>query len=503
MTNTRVRADFATNMRDRLTNVIKSLDARDIDTALRAAKWVSRMIRERNVLNVEIADYIDVAVDILEQDPRYINEPKAYLQEAINLTYAKEARMRRLVNKRADALSGPAAPTERNPSSFNRACPVCGWESQETIEGCSTKFAKCPKCGSDFDQQPFVINTQPAELELLTPRVGKEKTMNKAAQAVKTNVDTSAIVQMLLNQGIDPEDAQKAADMIANNQKQKQQGQPTQPQSPMTPMTPMQPVGSKLSDILKKMALGDEPGRITFGPGYEPPRLAEADEDKEIDLFDADEDEEDEEKEDEESEEITSEEMHELGEKIGINWEEVEFTADALLEGYKHELEHGTKDPETNVTNDDPEETAKIAWVHLKEDPEYYTKLNQMEEGADSEGDEDEEGEEDEEATESKGTVGPEKFGLEKPDQEVQAAMRKRAITIRELQDVVLPQLEEDFLHMDAALQSGEVEAARERLYDASSRFYLIRDAVRGLGDVDPMVINPKEDGGFLSKLGL
>lgn len=319
--------------------------------------------------------------------------------------------------------------------------------------------------------------------------------MEKAAQAVQTNVDTTALVQMLLSQGIDPDDAQKAADMIAQNSKQKQQGQPTQPQSPMQPMKPMQPVGSKLSDILKKMALGDEPARITFGPGYEPPRLAEADEDKAIDLFDADEDEGKEE--DEESEEITPEEMHELGEKIGINWEDVEFTAEALLDGYKHELEHGTKDPETNVTNDDPEETAKIAWVHLKEDPEYYAKLDQMEEGPESEDDEESEG------AESKGTVGPEKFGLEKPDQEVQAAMRKRAITIRELQDVVLPQLEEDFLHMDAALQNGEVAAARERLYDASSRFYLLRDAVRGLGDVDPMVINPKEDGGFLSKLGL
>jgi hypothetical protein len=37
---------------------------------------------------------------------------------------------------------------------------------------------------------------------------------------------------------------------------------------------------------------------------------------------------------------------------------------------------------ETNVTNDDLEATAKIAWAHLKEIPDYYTRLNKMEAGA-------------------------------------------------------------------------------------------------------------------------
>ena len=46
--------------------------------------------------------------------------------------------------------------------------------------------------------------------------------------------------------------------------------------------------------------------------------------------------------------------------------------------GFKEELEHGTQNPEYNVTNDNPEITAKIALVHLKEDPKYYTKLLKM-----------------------------------------------------------------------------------------------------------------------------
>jgi len=43
------------------------------------------------------------------------------------------------------------------------------------------------------------------------------------------------------------------------------------------------------------------------------------------------------------------------------------------------EMEHGKIDKETNVTNDDLEKTAKIALAHLKEYPNYYVKLIQME----------------------------------------------------------------------------------------------------------------------------
>lgn len=71
-----------------------------------------------------------------------------------------------------------------------------------------------------------------------------------------------------------------------------------------------------------------------------------------------------------------------LGEKIGIDWKTAKFTPAALAAGIKVELEHGSRDSETNVTNNDPEKTAKIAWAHLKEDPKYYDKLAKMEKSA-------------------------------------------------------------------------------------------------------------------------
>jgi hypothetical protein len=43
------------------------------------------------------------------------------------------------------------------------------------------------------------------------------------------------------------------------------------------------------------------------------------------------------------------------------------------------ELEHGTRDPETNVTGDDAITTGKIALAHLREIPDYYTRLAVME----------------------------------------------------------------------------------------------------------------------------
>jgi len=47
--------------------------------------------------------------------------------------------------------------------------------------------------------------------------------------------------------------------------------------------------------------------------------------------------------------------------------------------GVNVELEHGKHDPETNVTNDDPIVTGKIALAHLKEVRDYYTKLKMVE----------------------------------------------------------------------------------------------------------------------------
>ena len=71
----------------------------------------------------------------------------------------------------------------------------------------------------------------------------------------------------------------------------------------------------------------------------------------------------------------------EIGDNLGINWNEVSL--EEFLIGLDVELEHGSRYPETNVTNNDPKLTGKIAWAHLKEFPDYYTRLEKMEKEAD------------------------------------------------------------------------------------------------------------------------
>jgi hypothetical protein len=65
---------------------------------------------------------------------------------------------------------------------------------------------------------------------------------------------------------------------------------------------------------------------------------------------------------------------------IGLDLETSEFDVEAFRQGMEVELEHGSHDPETNVTNDDPSITGRIAWAHLKEMPDYYERLEAMEE---------------------------------------------------------------------------------------------------------------------------
>ncbi len=74
---------------------------------------------------------------------------------------------------------------------------------------------------------------------------------------------------------------------------------------------------------------------------------------------------------------FTDEEAKEVGEKIGITWDK--FDVEQFRMGMDVELEHGTEDPNTNVTNDDPEMTGKIALAHLNEIPDYYDRLDKME----------------------------------------------------------------------------------------------------------------------------
>lgn len=78
----------------------------------------------------------------------------------------------------------------------------------------------------------------------------------------------------------------------------------------------------------------------------------------------------------------STDEARQVGEEIGIDWDSAPFDVEQFRSGMDVELEHGRHDPATNVTNDDPVVTGKIALAHLKEFPDYYTRLERMEEEA-------------------------------------------------------------------------------------------------------------------------
>ena len=79
---------------------------------------------------------------------------------------------------------------------------------------------------------------------------------------------------------------------------------------------------------------------------------------------------------------FTADDARLIGEEIGIEWTTSPFDIEQFRIGMNVELEHGLHDPATNVTGDDPVTTGKIARAHLNEFPDYYTRLEQMEEQA-------------------------------------------------------------------------------------------------------------------------
>jgi len=81
-------------------------------------------------------------------------------------------------------------------------------------------------------------------------------------------------------------------------------------------------------------------------------------------------------------ESFTPEEAKEIGEQIGIKWDK--YNVEQFRMGMDVELEHGTVDSNTNVTDDDPLITGKIALAHLNEFPDYYTRLDKMEKEGDA-----------------------------------------------------------------------------------------------------------------------
>ena len=79
---------------------------------------------------------------------------------------------------------------------------------------------------------------------------------------------------------------------------------------------------------------------------------------------------------------ISEEEAKQVGTTLRIDWTKVDL--EQFRRGLEVELEHGVRDPETNVTNNDLTLTGKIAWAHLKEFPDYYTRLDKLEAEADT-----------------------------------------------------------------------------------------------------------------------
>jgi hypothetical protein len=82
------------------------------------------------------------------------------------------------------------------------------------------------------------------------------------------------------------------------------------------------------------------------------------------------------------SREFSADEARALGQRIGVDWKRIPL--EEFRRGLRVELEHGARDPQTNVTNDDAVTTAKIALAHLNEFPDYYTRLAKMEAEADA-----------------------------------------------------------------------------------------------------------------------
>lgn len=76
---------------------------------------------------------------------------------------------------------------------------------------------------------------------------------------------------------------------------------------------------------------------------------------------------------------FTTEDARRIGAAAGIDWATAAFDVEQYRLGLHVELEHGARDPQTDVTHDDELTTGKIALAHLKEIPDYYTRLAKME----------------------------------------------------------------------------------------------------------------------------
>ena len=79
---------------------------------------------------------------------------------------------------------------------------------------------------------------------------------------------------------------------------------------------------------------------------------------------------------------FSADDAQRVGAEIGIDWDSAPFDLEQFRSGMDVELEHGLHDPVTNVTDDDTVVTGKIALAHMNEFPDYYARLERMEEQA-------------------------------------------------------------------------------------------------------------------------
>lgn len=84
-----------------------------------------------------------------------------------------------------------------------------------------------------------------------------------------------------------------------------------------------------------------------------------------------------------EAKRTTEEEARRVGDEIGVDWSRLDL--EQFRRGMDVEFEHGSHDPQTDVTHDDPILTGKIALAHMKEFPDYYERLERMEAQAERE----------------------------------------------------------------------------------------------------------------------
>lgn len=70
---------------------------------------------------------------------------------------------------------------------------------------------------------------------------------------------------------------------------------------------------------------------------------------------------------------ISHDEGMNIASKLGLDFDQEQFSFEDFLDGANHEMEH------KDVVSFSPTKIAKIAVDHLREDPEYYKKLSKIE----------------------------------------------------------------------------------------------------------------------------